>query len=100
MPHVKSNLVQGSIVIDMENNAAAIPGSGDVPVVFTYSYDMARFVIASLDLPKWPKEYWVVGDRITWNEFLALAEDIKGQWLSCPLEKTLGGPDAADYKSF
>jgi hypothetical protein len=35
-------------VIDMAGNAAAIPGSGNVPVVFSYSFDVGRFVAALL----------------------------------------------------
>ncbi|KLU84770.1 hypothetical protein MAPG_03806 [Magnaporthiopsis poae ATCC 64411] len=64
--------------IDMANNAAALPGSGNDPGVFTHCSDVARFVAASLDLPKWDPETNVYGDRLTWNEFLALAEDAKG----------------------
>lgn len=65
--------------IDMANNAAALPGSGNVPAVFTHCKDVARFVAASLDLPSWDPEMNVYGDRLTWNEFLALAEDAKGK---------------------
>jgi hypothetical protein len=62
----------------MAGNAAAIPGSGDVPVVFTYSFDVGRFIAALLSQPRWEKESVIIGDKITWNEFLHLAEGVKG----------------------
>lgn len=67
-----------SVVVDVANNAAAIPGSGDVPVAFTHSVDVAKFVIASLTLPKWEPKTYLVGDNLTWNQLVELAEDIKG----------------------
>lgn len=66
------------MVSDIANNAAAIPGSGDVPAVFTHTSDVARFVAASLDLDHWDSVHYVIGDRVTWNEFLRLAEEAKG----------------------
>ena len=79
-PKVPSYLSRQPLVywIDMENNAAAIPGTGDVPAVFTHTTDLAKFVAASLDLPKWEPDYFVYGDRLTWNEFVRLAEEAKG----------------------
>ncbi|KAL0937796.1 NmrA-like family protein [Colletotrichum truncatum] len=68
------------IVLDMEHNAAAIPGDGNTPVTFTYTFDVARFVVAALDLDRWPEthELRIVGDELTFNEFVRLAEEIKG----------------------
>ncbi|KIM93965.1 hypothetical protein OIDMADRAFT_35415 [Oidiodendron maius Zn] len=42
-----------SVIVDVENMKAAIPGDGNTPIVFTYTVDMAKFVAASLELPKW-----------------------------------------------
>ncbi|KAK0639201.1 hypothetical protein B0T16DRAFT_422617 [Cercophora newfieldiana] len=80
LPAVKSYLVRAPLVnwIDIPNNAAAIPGTGEVPAVFTHTMDVAKFVAASLDLPKWERAMWVYGDRVTWNQFLKLAEEAKG----------------------
>ncbi|KNG88861.1 hypothetical protein ANOM_003682 [Aspergillus nomiae NRRL 13137] len=77
-PALKSYLKPHVAAFDLENKVAAIPGDGNVPVTLTYSFDMARFVVASLDLEHWEEESRVVGDEITWNEFLALAEDARG----------------------
>jgi hypothetical protein len=77
-PKVKSYLGTMPRVIDIAQSAAAIPVSGNVPVVFSYSFDVGRFVAALLTQPKWEKESVIIGDKITWNDFLALAEKAKG----------------------
>ncbi|KAK5651245.1 hypothetical protein OQA88_12653 [Cercophora sp. LCS_1] len=64
--------------VDIANNKAAIPGSGNTPIVFTHTTDVAKFVAASLDLPKWENETFIRGDTVTWNEFVKLAEEVKG----------------------
>ncbi|UPK89359.1 hypothetical protein LCI18_000294 [Fusarium solani-melongenae] len=78
MPHAKSYLNMMTAVVDMANNTGTIPGSGNVPVVFTYTQDVARYVAASLTLPRWSSRTWLVGDKVTWNEVVALAESAKG----------------------
>jgi hypothetical protein len=65
-------------VVDVDNNAAGIPGSGDYPVNFTYTFDIAKYTVATLSLEKWEKEYFVVGDTVSWNELVVLAEKAKG----------------------
>lgn len=80
-PRVKTYQRQNLIAVDIEHNKAAIPGSGDVPVVFTHTLDVAKFVTASLGLPKWEKESYVIGDTVTWNEFVRIVEDVKGNIL-------------------
>ncbi|CAN9172608.1 unnamed protein product [Alternaria alternata] len=77
-PKVKSYLGNLPRVIDMAGNAAAIPGSGDVPVVFSYSFDVGRFIAALLSSARWEKESVIIGDKMTWNEFLIVAEETKG----------------------
>ena len=77
-PGMKSYLKPNVFVIDLANRVAAIPGDGNTPVTWTYSFDLARFVVAALDLEEWPEESRVVGDEVTWNEFVALAEEITG----------------------
>lgn len=77
-PHVKSYFGSWPLVIDVPNNVAAIPGSGDVPIVFTHTFDIARFVPALLRLPNWERESYIIGDKVTWNEFVRLAEEAKG----------------------
>ena len=66
-----------SLVVDLANNLAAIPGSGDVPVVFTHTFDIGTFVAALLTQEKWEKESYIIGDKVTLNEFVRIAEDVK-----------------------
>lgn len=64
--------------VDMDNFFAAIPGDGHTPLVFTHSRDIARFVVAVLEIPRWEKRYHLVGDRLTLNDFVRIAEEISG----------------------
>lgn len=75
---IKSYLRPHPMVIDIESRMAAIPGTGDVAITFTYSFDMAKFLVASLDLQEWPEESKIAGDTLTWNEFVRLAEEATG----------------------
>lgn len=79
MPRVKTYFQNSFVlVVDMAHNAAAIPGSGDTPVVFTHTFDVARFVAALVGTAGWPERTNIIGDRKTWNEFVAIAEEVKG----------------------
>ena len=92
MPKVKTYLSPNVIAIDLAHNMAAIPGDGNVPVTFTYTFDIAhflvaaiscrgaflsrRFLVAALDLETWPETMKVVVNIVTWNEFVQLAEEV------------------------
>ncbi|KAF5227405.1 hypothetical protein FANTH_14778 [Fusarium anthophilum] len=82
MPHVKSHMTPLDFVVDMANKTAAIPGTGDEPMTFTYTYDLAKFFVAALDLQKWDEETFCYSDKTTWNEFLKLAEESRGEKFS------------------
>ncbi|KAH7350425.1 hypothetical protein BKA66DRAFT_575730 [Pyrenochaeta sp. MPI-SDFR-AT-0127] len=75
MPHAPSYMRPFPYAIDIENRRAALPGQGNVPIVFNYTLDIAKFVTASLKLPHWDKETYVINDKLTFNEFLQAAED-------------------------
>lgn len=77
-PRVKTYQLQFVTAVDIEHNRAAIPGKCDTPVTFTHTFDVALYVAASLDLPKWDKESYVIGESVTWNEFVRIAEEVKG----------------------
>lgn len=68
------------LFLDIPNNAAAIPGSGNTPSAFTHTKDVGKFVAASLDLEKWEPDTFIIGDKVTWNEFLQHAEAAKGTY--------------------
>ncbi|KAH8662992.1 NmrA-like family protein [Tricladium varicosporioides] len=78
MPYIKTYLKPNTLVIDIANKTAGIPGTGNELVTLTYTFDLARFIVAALDRPQWPEELRVVGDQITMNEFVRLAEEVRG----------------------
>lgn len=79
-PHFKSHIPAWPMFVDISHQSAAIPGSGNEPIAFTHSSDLAEFTVRSLDLKVWRKESYVVGEKLTWNEFVKLAEDAKGTY--------------------
>ncbi|KAI8722875.1 NAD(P)-bd-dom domain-containing protein [Fusarium sp. LHS14.1] len=80
MPKVKSYLNPMTLFIEPASKEAAIPGSGNTPVVFTYSQDVAKFTAALLTLDKWERESYVIGTKLSLNEFLRLAEEVRGEF--------------------
>ncbi|KAL0764175.1 hypothetical protein CaCOL14_013228 [Colletotrichum acutatum] len=80
MPHVKTHLPPFLVAVDVANKIARIPGTGNDVITFTYTYDVANVVATMLDADKWQEETIVVGDKATWNEFLQLAENVRGRF--------------------
>lgn len=83
---LKSYLRPNVFVIDIAKKVAAIPGDGNAPLTLTYTFYLARFVVQSLDLKdgEWEEQSRVIGDEISWNEFVGLAEEISGMYHSVP----------------
>ncbi|KAH9430055.1 hypothetical protein MCOR02_009777 [Pyricularia oryzae] len=77
-PSLKSHMLRVAFGIDIANKKAAIPGDGNALMTFTYTFDVARFVVASLDLPKWDELLYCYGEKLTWNEFLRQAGEVTG----------------------
>ncbi|KAF2676089.1 NAD(P)-binding protein [Lentithecium fluviatile CBS 122367] len=73
-----THLEKYAIAVDVEAGIAGIPASGNVPIAFTYSRDIGRFVAALQSVEKWEQDYRIVGDTKTWNEVVAIAEKAKG----------------------
>jgi len=78
MPKVQSFLQPSTVVLDLHSNTAGIPGKGNTPVAFTHTTDVARYASKALDLPQWKPDSYAIGDKITWNAFVDLAEKTKG----------------------
>ncbi|KAH6695591.1 hypothetical protein F5X68DRAFT_127656 [Plectosphaerella plurivora] len=94
IPKVKSYMDPISLAVDVANDFAAIPGSGNVPITFTHTFDIAKYVAAYVQKATWEKEVYIIGDKVTWNEFVALAEDARGKKFTVvydPLEKLAKG---------
>lgn len=69
------------MAVDIESDVAALPGTGNTPISFVHSSDIAEFVVASLDCPKWDEESYIRGGEATWNEFVKIAEEVKSVYL-------------------
>ncbi|KAF8857786.1 isoflavone reductase family protein-like protein [Acephala macrosclerotiorum] len=75
---------QGSYLMDVENGTAEVverhSNGHQVHVTMTSIYDVARFLVAALDidLDRWPGEFRMSGDRITVAQIVQWAESIKG----------------------
>ncbi|EJP63771.1 nmrA-like family protein [Beauveria bassiana ARSEF 2860] len=78
-PAEKTRLAPFPVVLDIPNNMAAISGSGDTPVVFTHTIDVAKFVAASLALTDWDPVTYIMGDKLSWNQVVKLAEAARGR---------------------
>ncbi|KAF6817654.1 nmrA-like family protein [Colletotrichum plurivorum] len=78
MPHVPSYMEPMHFAFDMVNRRGVIPGSGNDVISLVHSFDLARFIVQSLDSDDWPEYSGVVGSDITLNEALALIEKARG----------------------
>ncbi|KAL1632956.1 hypothetical protein SLS56_003242 [Neofusicoccum ribis] len=77
MPYVETFQKPLSLGLDVANKIAGIPGTGNEPITFTYTFDVAKFVQGLLEAEKWPRDSFIIGDKVTWNEFVQLAEEAR-----------------------
>ncbi|VUC37259.1 unnamed protein product [Clonostachys rosea] len=77
-PHIKTYLRPSLFGLDIAAREAAIPGDGNDRFSLTYTWDVAKFVVALQDLDEWPEVSRFAGDIITWNEFVRIAEEATG----------------------
>ncbi|KAH7072157.1 hypothetical protein BKA63DRAFT_63759 [Paraphoma chrysanthemicola] len=83
IPHIKTYLGPFPLVLDIPSAHASIPGAGKTPVAFTYTFDIGRYVAQTLlSNPVWAEDSIIVGDKLTWTEFLSIAEDVTGKKFS------------------
>ncbi|KAI9648083.1 Oxidoreductase boa1 [Ciborinia camelliae] len=78
MPAVPSHLDAGLNFFDIPKRIAVPIGTGKVPLVMTYTRDVARFVVASLSLEKWEQRSYIVGDRKSWHEVVEILGKVAG----------------------
>lgn len=65
-------------IVDIPAGIADIPGDGKMPVSFTSTQDVGRFVAASLDLEHWEPVSGMAGDKKTYDEVVEIAERVTG----------------------
>lgn len=83
MPHVETYLTPLVFAVDIANKTAAIPGAtGDEIITFTYTKDLAKFVAASLDLPKWDEVMHCYSDNASLKELVQIAEEMTGEHIA------------------
>lgn len=80
MPHVSTYFPPEACFLDIGHAKAAVPGTGDDLVAFTYSKDVGRFVARSLELSTWPERSIIVGERSTYKNLIAIIEKVRGTW--------------------
>lgn len=78
IPHVQTHLNPVCFAVDVTNNAAGIPGTGDEIVAFTYTADVAKFVAAAMSLSRWEEVTYCYGERTTFNQLVMVAEQARG----------------------
>lgn len=99
MPAIKTHLPPMSFAVDMNSKKAALPGTGNEPFAFIYSYDVAKFVSAFLDAPKWEEITYIYGEKTTWNEFIKVASEVTGKTNYAYIIKICLQVSAADVKN-
>lgn len=82
LPHIHSYFPPSVVNIDMEARQAALPGDGNTLHAYTYSFDLAKFVEAALEVPagEWEETTYCWSDKVTFNQIVALAEEARGMW--------------------
>ena len=81
---IRSNIGQeGDYLLDFRRRRAQIPylnTSGQpATICMTSAADVARFMVAALELPSWPREFRLRGERLTVRDVVAIAEEIQGK---------------------
>ncbi|EKV16009.1 NmrA-like [Penicillium digitatum] len=79
MPHVQTHLQPFTFGVDIFSGTAAIPGDGNNVICMTYTYDMAIYLAKALELDEWPEFSVIVGDEVTYNQVLGMAEEFTGK---------------------
>ena len=73
---------EGQFMMDFKNMRAQIPLFNslgeEVYVCMTSARDVARYVVAALDLPSWPTEMRLRGDRLSASGIVAAGEQVWG----------------------
>lgn len=72
---------EGQYILEMRRQTASIPcyPSGDaVHICMTSAEDVGRYIVAALDLPQWPNEFFLAAERMKIDDIVAAAELVSG----------------------
>lgn len=74
---------EGEYIMDFRNGKAMLPhfspAGEPVYICMTSARDVARFVVAALDLSSWPRELRMRGERMTVDQLVSIGEGLKGE---------------------
>jgi nucleoside-diphosphate-sugar epimerase len=73
---------EGDYLMNVRQRTAQIPyhpSGQEVPICMTSAEDVARFIVAALDLPEWPGEFCMCGERMTVGDVVKMAEIMCGE---------------------
>lgn len=82
MPYVETNMDPFTWAMDIYGRRAAIPGDGEQLMSLTHTVDLARYVVKLLEVAEedggqWDEWSIIVGEDISFNELLKLAERVR-----------------------
>lgn len=80
MPHWESSLHPWINVLNMEKKWAVVPGDGTAVATFITTQDLGRFIGRLMELRQWPKVSSIVGNETSFNDLVAMAEAVRGQY--------------------
>jgi hypothetical protein len=66
-------------IFDFKNRKADVPGDGTRRMVYTAAEDVGKFVAATTQLDKWEENSDMKSDWPTFNEIIAIAEELIGK---------------------
>ncbi|KAK7056242.1 hypothetical protein VNI00_002794 [Paramarasmius palmivorus] len=72
-------LVRHPVRVDPSTLKAEIPGDGERKMYFTAAEDFGSFAAEATQLDRWPEELNMVGDKKSYNEIVAILEDVLGK---------------------
>lgn len=80
---VRSDIGQeGEYIMDLRRARAQLPFYNEagqpVYVCMTSARDVARFVVAALNLASWPREFRMRGDRMSVSDLVTIGEQLRG----------------------
>lgn len=76
MPRINTHLRPIYVVLDLENRQIDILGDGSAKMALTHTVDAARYIAATLDLPKWPRELTTSASHMPLNDLAKLAQQV------------------------
>ncbi|KAJ5920464.1 hypothetical protein N7516_011322 [Penicillium verrucosum] len=78
MPHVPTSLIPHTFGINIGKREAVIPGDGNNIICMTLLRDMTNYLVKLLDIEEWPEFSVFVGDELSYNQMVKIAEEVTG----------------------